>query len=76
MQEITFKNKITGRPVINFGLLSKQPPTSLAEIVDKFEGYIAKGGSNLIVNRGSSGTDDKELSACDGPRGSVTALNF
>jgi hypothetical protein len=76
VQKITFKNKITGKVIVNFGLLNKQPPTSLAQIVDKFEGYIAKGGSNLIVNHGSNGTDDKEISACEGPRGSVTALNF
>jgi len=76
VQKITFKNKITGKVVVNFGLLNKQPPTSQAQIVDKFEGYIAKGGSNLIVNHGSNGTDDKEISACAGPRGSVTALNF
>jgi len=75
-QNITFKNKITGKMIANFGLLKGDSPTSLAQIVDKFEGYVVKGGSNLIVNHGSNGTDDKELSALDGPRGSVTALNF
>jgi len=76
VQKVAFENKITGKMITNFGLLSKQAPTSLAQVIDKFEGYVAKGGSNLIVNHGSNGTDDKELSACMGPRGSVTALNF
>ena len=69
-----FKNKINGEIIANFGVLEQSPPVSMAQVVDKFDTYIARGIDNLIKPQGTG--DANQISAIAGPRSTATAINF
>jgi hypothetical protein len=72
-----FRNKDVGATMdLNFGAMEEKPPTSLKQIVDKFNCYIGRAAINDVVDKTYSLGSDNDLSSLNGPRGTALAINF
>ena len=72
-----FRNKDAAAVMeADFGSMVERPPTSLKQVVDKFNCYIGKGVLNDVVDKNYASGSDNDLSALNGPRGTALAINF
>ena len=60
----------------DFGSMVESPPTSLKQVVDKFNCFIGRGAINDIVDKDYAVGSDNDLSELNGPRGTALAINF
>jgi hypothetical protein len=70
-----FANTTDDTARINFGTLQQSTPITGFSFLDHFQTFCVDATPNLIFNSSGDGLDI-ELSAFNGPRGAVTALNF